>query len=116
MIELRLASADGTADCVYRQWFLAVFLGPFSNFNDIIMPMNGAVLSEGMKTQASNKGFWPCPLCREISPVSPNLMMMLCTVDDEICKAILKYSTIFLRTLSQIGEPMPVFTSESLPL
>ncbi len=50
MIELWLASADGTADCVYRQWFLEVFLGPFSNVNDRIMPMSDAVLSEGPKT------------------------------------------------------------------
>ncbi len=65
---------------------------------------------------ASNKGLRPCPLRTEISPVSLNLLMMLCTVDDEICKAFaiwrwgtlfLKYSTIFLRTLSQIGEPLP---------
>ncbi len=33
-----MASADGTVDCVYRQWFLEVFLGPFSNVNDRIMP------------------------------------------------------------------------------
>ncbi len=46
-IEIYLASADGTADCVYRQWFLEVFLGPFSNVNDKIMPMSDAVLSEG---------------------------------------------------------------------
>ncbi len=38
------------ADCVYRQWFLEVFLGPFSNVNDRIMPMSDAVLSEGPKT------------------------------------------------------------------
>ncbi len=50
MIELYLASADGTADCVYRQWFLEVFLGPFSNVNDRIMPMSDAVSSEGPKT------------------------------------------------------------------
>ncbi len=50
MIELMLASADGTADCVYRQWFLEVFLGPFSNVNDRIMPMSDAVSSEGPKT------------------------------------------------------------------
>ncbi len=43
MIELYLASADGTADCVYRQWILEVFLGPFSNVNDRIM-------SESLKT------------------------------------------------------------------
>ncbi len=38
------------ADCVYRQWFLEVFLGPFSNVYDRIMPMSDAVLSEGPKT------------------------------------------------------------------
>ncbi len=76
------------------------------------------------RPRASNKGLRPCPLRTEISPVSLNLMM-LCTVDDEICKAFaiwhwgtlfLKYSTIFLRTLSQIGEPLPIFTSERLCL
>ncbi len=72
-------------DCVYRQWFLEVFLGPFSNVNDRIMAMSDAVSSEGPKTTASNKGLRPCPLRTEISPVSMNLLMMLCTVDDEIC-------------------------------
>ncbi len=83
----QLASADSMADCVYRQWFLEVFLGPFSNINDRIMPMSDAVSSEGPKTTASNKGLRSCPLRTEISPVSLNLLMMLCTVDDEICKA-----------------------------
>ncbi len=82
-----------------------------------------AVSSEGPKTTGINKGLWPCPLRTEISPVSLNLL--LCTVEDEICKAyaiwhwgtlILKYSTIFLYTLSHIGEPLPIFTSERLPL
>ncbi len=50
MIELYLAFADGMADCVYRQWFLEVFLGPFSNVNDRIMPMSDAVSSEGLMT------------------------------------------------------------------
>ncbi len=50
MIELWLASVDGTADCVYRQWFLEVFLGLFSNVNNRIMPMSDAVSSEGPKT------------------------------------------------------------------
>ncbi len=77
------------------------------------------------RPQASNKGLRPCPLRTEISPVSLNLLMMLCTVDDEICKVFaiwrcgtlfLKYSTIFLHTLSQIGEPLPIFTSERLCL
>ncbi len=49
--------ADGTADCVYRQWFLEAFLGPFSNVNDRIMPMSDAVSSEGPNTtgRASKK-------------------------------------------------------------
>ncbi len=77
------------------------------------------------RPRASNKGLRPCPLCTEISPVSLNLLMMLCTIDDEICQIFaiwhwgtlfLKYSTIFLRTLSQIGEPLPIFTSERLCL
>ncbi len=75
--------------------------------------------------QASNKGLRPSPLCTEISSVSLNILMMLCTVDDDICKAfairhwetlLFKYSIIFLRPLSQIGEPLPIFTSERLPL
>ncbi len=77
------------------------------------------------KPRATNKGFQPCPIRTEISPDSLNLLMRLCIVDDEICKAFsiwywgmlfLKYSTIFLRTLSQIGEPLPIFTSERLCL
>ncbi len=66
------------ADCVYRQWILKVFLGPFSNVNDRIMPM---------RPRTSKKRLRSCPLRTEISPVSLNLLMMLCTVDDEICKA-----------------------------
>ena len=77
------------------------------------------------RPRASNKGLRPCPLRTVISPVSLNLLMMLCTVEDEICKAFaiwcwrtlfLKYSTIFLHTLSQIGEPLPSFTFERLCL
>ncbi len=61
---------DCTADCVYRQWFLELFLGPFSNVNNRIMPMSDAVSSEGPKTTASNKDLRPCLLRTEISPVS----------------------------------------------
>ncbi len=77
------------------------------------------------RPRASNKGLRPCPLHTEISPVSLNLLLMLYAVDDEISKAFgiwdwgtlfLKYSTIFLRTLSQIGEPLLIFTSERLCL
>ncbi len=124
MIELWLASADGMAYCVYRQWFLEVFLGPFSNVNDRIMPMSDAVSSEGPKTTGIQQRSSALSLTHR-DPVSLNLLLMLCTLDDEICKAFaiwrwgmlfLKYSTIFLRTLSQIGEPLPIFTSERLCL
>ncbi len=50
MIEFQLASADGMVGCVYQQWFLDVFLGPFSNANDRIMPMSDAVSSKVPKT------------------------------------------------------------------
>ncbi len=68
------------------------------------------------RPRASNKGLQHCPLRTEISPVSLNLLMMLCTIAYELCKAFaiwhwgtlfLKYSTIFLHTLSQIREPLP---------
>jgi len=77
-----VASADGTVDCVYRQWFLEVFLGPFSNVIDRIIPMSDPVSSEGPKTRSL-----PLSLTHRDYPVSLNLLMMLCTVDDEICKA-----------------------------
>ncbi len=60
------------------------------------------------RPRASSKGLLLCPLRTEISPVPLKLLMMLCTVDGEICKAFaiwrwgtlfLKYPTIFLRTL-----------------
>ncbi len=113
------ASADGAAHCVYRKWLLEVFLGPFTNVNDRIMPISGP------KTTGIQQGLRPCPLRSEISPVFSESIDDVCTVDDEICKAFaiwhwgtlfLKYSTIFLRTLSQIGEPLPIFTSERLCL
>ncbi len=68
------------------------------------------------RPRQSNKGLQHCPLRTDISPVSLNLLMMLCTIAYELCKALaiwrwgtlsLKYSTIFLHTLSQIREPMP---------
>ncbi len=77
------------------------------------------------RPRASNKDLRPCPIRTEISPVSLYLLMMLCTVDGEIYKAfviwhwgmlILKYSTIVLHILSQVGEPLPIFTSERLYL
>ncbi len=63
------------------QFKLALAHSTFSNVNDRIMPMSDAVSSKGPKSTASNKGLRPCPLHTEISPVSLNLLMMLCTVD-----------------------------------
>ncbi len=51
------------------------------------MPMSDAVSSEDPKTTGIQKGIQPDPLCTEISPVSLEFFMMLCTVDYEICKA-----------------------------
>ncbi len=51
----------------------------------------------------SNKGLRPCPLHTEVSPVSLNILMMLCTVNDEICKAFLiwYWETLFLKLFSK---------------
>ncbi len=86
--------------------------------------MSDAVSSEGPKTTGIQQRSSACPLRTEIYPVSLNLLILY-TVDDDICKAFtiwhwwtlfLKYYTIFLHTLSQIGEPLPIFTSERLCL
>ncbi len=89
--------------------------------------MSDAVLSEGPKNKGIQQRSLALSLMHPLGDFSSslNLLMILCTVDDEICKAFaiwhwgtlfLKYSTIFLRTLSQIGEPLPIFTSERLYL
>ncbi len=124
MIELWLASADGMEDCVYRQWFLEVFLGPFCNVNDRIMPMRDAELSEGPKTTGIQQRSLALSLMhRDFSSFSESFDDAY--VDKEICKAFaiwlwgtlfLKYSTIFVCTFLKIGEPLPIFTSERLPL
>ncbi len=46
----------------YRQWFLEVFLGPFSNVNDRIMPMIDAVLSERPKNTGIQQRSWALSL------------------------------------------------------
>ncbi len=76
------------------------------------------------RSWASNKGLRLCPLRTEISPVSLNLLMMLCTVDDEICKAFaiwrwgtlfLKYSTIFF-SFTDWRASARLYFWETLPL
>ncbi len=93
------------------------YSGPFSNVSDRIMPKSDAVSSRPEHHGHPTKVFGLVPYT-EISPVSLNLLMMLCAVDDEIGKALqfddeercFKVLHIFLRTLSQIGEPRPIFT------
>ncbi len=77
------------------------------------------------RPRASNKGFRHCPLRTEISQVSLKLLMMLCTVDDEFCKAFaiwrwgtlfLKYSTIFLHSFTDWRASAHLYFWETLPL
>ena len=63
-------------------------------------------------------------LLTDTPPDSLDLMMIFCTVDDGIFKVFAiscwtffwNCSTIFRCSLSQIGEPLPIFTSTSLCL
>ncbi len=56
------------------------------------------------RPRASSKGLRPRPLRTEISPVSLNILMMLCTVDDEICKAfaIWRRGTLFFKVFHNL--------------
>ena len=63
----------------------------------------------------------PWPLRTEIFPDSLNLLMILFTVDDDNCKlfAIFRWvtplwycSTIFLRNIVGVGDPLPILASE----
>ncbi len=110
---------------VYWQWFLEVFLGPFSNVNDRIMPMSDAVSSEGPKSTGIQQRSSALSLTHRDFTSFSIYLVMLCTVDDEICKAVAiwRWRTLFLKcipqsfyTLSQIGETLPSFTSEGLCL
>ncbi len=117
IIELKLASADGLADCVKQQWFLEVFLGRFSNVNDRIMLMSDAVSSEGPKTTGIQQRSSDLSLThRDFSSFSESFddvmhgrlwdLQSLCNL--MLKNIVLKYSTIFLHTLSQIGEALPL--------
>ncbi len=52
-----------------------------------IMPMSDAVSSEGRRPRHPTKVFSLVPYAQRFLQFSLNLLMMLCTVDDEICKA-----------------------------
>ncbi len=84
---------------VITDWFLEVFLGPFSNVNDRIMPMSDAVSSEGPKTTGIQQ--------RSSALSLTHTDFLQFDVEETL---FLKYSTIVLPILSQIGEPLPIFT------
>ncbi len=53
------------------------------------------------RPRASNKCLLAYPLRTEISPVSLNLLMMLCTVNDEICKSFTIWCWVFFLSIPQ---------------
>ncbi len=55
--------------------------------NDRIMLMSDAVLSEGPKTTGIQQRSSALSFTHRDFSSSLNLLMMLCTVDDKICKA-----------------------------
>ncbi len=63
-----------------RALVLEVFLGPFSNVNDRIMPMSDAASSEGRRPQASNKGLCNLTLRYVVFKVFHNLFTHTFTV------------------------------------
>ncbi len=98
---------------------------PGPNVNDRIMPMSDAVLSEGPKTTGIQQRSSALSLThRDLSSVSESLII-LCTVDDEICKAFaiwhwgtlfLKYSTIFVCFFADCRASAHLYFWETLPL
>ncbi len=88
------------------------------NVNGRIMPMSDAVSSEGPKTMGIQQRSSALSLThRDFSSFSESFDdVMHCRWWDLQSLCNLTYSTIFLRTLSQIGEPLPIFTSERLCL
>ena len=111
-------------NCVNQQWFSEVFLSPCGNILDRMSVFN-AVLPEGSKVIGIQCWFSALLLCAEISPGSLNLLMILCTVDDEIPKffLIVCWEMLFLNCKTicscsylQSGEPCPILACEQLRL
>ncbi len=73
------------AACVYRQWFLEVFLGPFSNVNHRIDEWCSVIW--GPEDHGHPTKVFSLVLYAQRFLVSLKLLMMLYTVDDAICKA-----------------------------
>ena len=83
MIYCQLALVDAAYNCVSSD---AVFMrvhGPGLIPDRIVSVHNAALL---IKSQPFNDGFkLLCPLCTEISTDSLNLLMTLCTINNESC-------------------------------
>lgn len=65
-----------------RQRFIEMFLSSCCGFHDNTVPVFNAASRE------SDVDFQPSPLCTEISSII-NLLIMLCTIDDEIFKVFM---------------------------
>lgn len=61
-----------------------MFLTSSSDFHYRIQSVSHEQLPEAMRSGPSNLGFWACHLCTEISSYSLNLLMIFCSIDDEI--------------------------------
>ncbi len=126
MIELWLASADGAAYCVFGQWFLEAFLGPFSNVNDIIMPMSDAVSSEGPKTKGIQQRSSALSLMhRDFSSLSESFDYILdCRWWDlqSLCKMMLRnvvfkvFHNLFTLSFTDLRASAHLYFWETLPL
>lgn len=89
------------SEFAHRQGFLEVTLSPRSDFHDRIMAVFNAVLPDGLKITGSDVPYWFSALSlvqRDFS-VSPYLLMLLCTAEDEtfnvfaiLCQGTLSWS------------------------
>lgn len=78
------AFVDSTMNCA-RQQFLDLFLSPWIDFHDRIMPVFNAVLSEGPIITVSHIFIFGLVLLHAvISPDSLNLLVLLYTVDESL--------------------------------
>ncbi len=125
------ASNKGLWPCSFHQCFPTLFLEAHQHCTCWMSPLSDLYISgPGVSTNELMSWFssgwlgkvgkcvvlvclqeqgWETLPYTEISPVSLNLLMMLCTVDDKICKAFgiwcwgtlfLKYSTIYLHSFT----------------
>ena len=112
--QVYLAFVNLMANCVHRQWFLEVYLSPCRDVHTRNISVINAVPPEGLKITCIHFWLEPCPLHTNTPPGSLS--------HDGILKifAILPWETffwncsIFFDSLSQMNEPLSIFTSEKL--